>query len=330
MTDSTTHKNGIIQAKNVNRMLENKIKQYNALQKQYNTFLDASLKTKYDTFDYTFGMNIENPVSYLRSITGWIDLENIDEMHGLVDSVEQSTNDWKYLGKADSLQECQANAMGDTKNVYTRIVYTSDEIDNEWGKSCYAGVKDGQVNSRYQANVTSSSPPYGINRVGGDVALFLLGMFDKLQKEIDALLNQQFMNYKNIEKLDEKYKRLIKKNKKILLNAISNLEKERRELHKLLNEDNLEASKRDVYKQYERNYYEYIAWLFFSIVLIVVSYGLLVIPSAHMYTAAYILLAIFLLIMHKFVKKVYKYIESHISVPDISVKPFPYNISTSI
>ena len=195
MTDSTKHKNGIIQAKNVNRMLENKIKQYNALQKQYNTFLDASLKTKYDTFDYSFGMNVDDPVSYLRSITGWIDLENINEMHGLVDSVEQSTDDWKYLGKVDSLQECQANAMGDTKNVYTRIVYTSDEIGNEWGKSCYAGVKDGQVNSRYQENVTSSSPPYGINRVGGDAALFLLGMFDKLQKEIDALLNQQFMNY---------------------------------------------------------------------------------------------------------------------------------------
>ena len=36
MAGSFTDKNGIIQAKNINKMLENKISQYNNIQKQYN------------------------------------------------------------------------------------------------------------------------------------------------------------------------------------------------------------------------------------------------------------------------------------------------------
>jgi|TARA_B110000967_G_scaffold196843_1_gene227909 hypothetical protein len=330
MAGSFTDKNGIIQAKNINKMLENKISQYNNIQKQYNHLIESSLEVKYNTFDYSFDMNMENAISYLKTKTGWTDLENINEMHGLVDVVEESNDDWKYLGKVDTLQECQANAMADRKNIYTRIVYTSDEIGNDWGKTCYGGVKDGEVNSRYQENITSSLPPDGITRVGGDDALYLFGLFDKLQKEIDSLLNQQFMNYENVEKLDEKYKVLIKKNKDILTTAISTLEKERIELHKMLNDNNLEAPKRDAYRQYERNYYEYIAWFVFSIVLIATSYGLLVMPTAHMYTAAYILFTIFLLIMHKYVKMIYNYVKSHISLPDLTVKPFPYNISTNI
>lgn len=95
MAGSFTDKNGIIQAKNINKMLENKISQYNNIQKQYNHLIESSLEVKYNTFDYSFDMNMENAISYLKTKTGWTDLENINEMHGLVDVVEESNDDWK-------------------------------------------------------------------------------------------------------------------------------------------------------------------------------------------------------------------------------------------
>jgi hypothetical protein len=53
----------------------------------------------------------------------WLDLKNENYQTGMVSRPTESTDDWKYLGKTNNLEDCKLKAVEDNKTAYSSIVY---------------------------------------------------------------------------------------------------------------------------------------------------------------------------------------------------------------
>merc|ERR1712154_301921 len=80
----------------------------------------------------------------------WNDIENMNYKYSMIPGGAGSSNDnFVFLGKVKSLDECKQNAMNDEKNVYQNVVWVTPmfgEADNEWQRTCYGNI-DGAENN---------------------------------------------------------------------------------------------------------------------------------------------------------------------------------------
>jgi uncharacterized protein (DUF433 family) len=208
--------------------------------------------------------------------TGWTTKKGENIMSGLVANGGESTSDWKYLGTAKNISECRAKAMKDTRKneiIYSSVVYNTSETNNaSFKNTCYAGIKDGQINKVQDSKAITSYPPHGVTVLGGTRGILILNKMKLLNEEIEQLMN----NYNVLTKA-EINKSITYKSKTIKSNIemkklIKKLKKERKKIEEELTKRNNFVGKNEqasltlVYNQYK-----YIGWTALAAVLIIAT-----------------------------------------------------------
>lgn len=158
----------------------------------------------------------------------WNNKKNVNYGYGLIKK-HMSTDDWKYLGNAPSLNACKAKSVHSNDGPFGSVVF----FDND--KTCYGGALGGKTNETTQQNVYSSVPPGGEtgkideNELGTlNELLQLNDMLQKVSNELVELntkvqhrgisIQQERSNMKNASKIKETEQKL--KNDRIKLDKL--------------------------------------------------------------------------------------------------------------
>ena len=208
--------------------------------------------------------------------TGWLTKNGENNMSGLVADGGESTEDWKYLGQTDNITQCRAKAVADStknQNIYSSVVYnTKDATENNFAKTCYGGIKNGQTNKVTDNKAISSYPPHGVSVLGGQRGLLLLNRLKILNEEIEQLMkNYNVLTASEIKKgatyksktinSNEELKKLIKKLKKERIKIEDEIKKKNQ-----FNGENDQATLTLV-----SNQYKYIGWTLLASVFIITT-----------------------------------------------------------
>jgi len=270
----------LLEARILGKQLQLKLNQYKALHNQYDNLLQR------------------------RNIKGnnavWRDLNNENYQMGMVSSPTQTTDDWKFLGKSNTLNDCKLKAVQDDNTAYSTIVYYPSDFGNVWSKSCFGGIKGKNINSGYQSKTITSLAPNGTTALGGDEG-------EKIAKDMKKLQVQ-------IKRLTKKIKRSGKglDNTKILLNGESTskseelekllvkMEKDRYEIDTLLRQPDVLAGEEDSNIRQISSYTTFSLWLLLGLVSIYMSYYVYSRESYEISMAVYVFIAIWILLICKY------------------------------
>ena len=228
----------------------------------------------------------------------WQDIPNENYMYGMVPAVGESTNDFKYLGKTNDLDECKLKAVNDKKNEYSSVVYTSKDFDGSFKSSCYGNIKGGNKTPKYQNKITTSLAPNGTSRLGGEKGMKILKQIKKKAKEIEQLVKN--VGEKELGAIND-YKILSNERKTTgndLDVLLGKLRKDRIKINKLMNRPDVEAVNEDGYDRQLSNYIIYFFW----ILIVIISIGLCLhlLNSESVSVITYLFIAIWLLILCKY------------------------------
>ena len=210
--------------------------------------------------------------------TGWTTLNGESNMSGLVTQGGESTNDWKYLGNAKNISECRGKAMNDTtKNdtIYSSVVYnTKDATENNFSKTCYAGVKGGATNKVKNSASITSYPPGGVTVIGGVRGLMLLNRIKLLNEEIEQLIKNYNVLLSSELKKSVTYKKKDIKGMENMKKLIKKLKKERVKIEKeIKKQQNLEAESENTSLTLVSNQYRYIGWASLAVMLMFLTFS---------------------------------------------------------
>lgn len=90
----------------------------------------------------------------------WHDINNMNYKSSMIPGGPGSSNDnFVYLGKVNSLDECKQNAMNDENNVYQNIVWVTPDFtenDEGWQRMCYGNIEGAENNPEGSNNVITS------------------------------------------------------------------------------------------------------------------------------------------------------------------------------
>uniref|UniRef100_A0A6C0CJD2 Uncharacterized protein n=1 Tax=viral metagenome TaxID=1070528 RepID=A0A6C0CJD2_9ZZZZ len=228
----------------------------------------------------------------------WQDIPNENYMYGMVPAVGESTNDFKYLGKTNDLDECKLKAVNDKKNEYSSVVYTSKDFDGSFKSSCYGNIKGGNKTPKYQNKITTSLAPNGTSRLGGEKGMKILKQMKKKAKEIEQLVK----NVENKELGATNDYKILSNERKTTGNdldiLLGKLRKDRIKINKLMNRPDVEAVNEDGYDRQLSNYIIYFFW----ILIVIISIGLCLhlLNSESVSVITYLFVAIWLLILCKY------------------------------
>ena len=270
----------LLEARILGTQLQLKLNQYKAFHNQYDNLLQR------------------------RNIKGnnavWSELNNENYQIGMVSSPNQTTDDWKFLGKSNTLNDCKLKAVQDDTTAYSSVVYYPSDFGNDWSKSCFGGIKGKNINSGYQSKTITSLAPNGTTALGGDEG-------EKIAKEMKKLQVQ-------IKRLTKKIKRSGKglDNTKILLNGESTskseelekllvkMEKDRYEIDTLLRQPDELAGEEDSNIRQISSYTTFSLWLLLGLVSIYMSYYVYSRESYEISMVVYVFIAIWILIIGKY------------------------------
>ena len=270
----------LLEARILGTQLQLKLNQYKALHNQYDNLLQR------------------------RNIKGnnavWSELNNENYQIGMVSSPTQTTDDWKFLGKSNTLNDCKLKAVQDDTATFSSVVYYTSDFGNDWSKSCFGGIKGKNINSGYQSKTITSLAPNGTTALGGDEG-------EKIAKEMKKLQVQ-------IKRLTKKIKRSGKglDNTKILLNGESTskseelekllvkMEKDRYEIDTLLRQPDELAGEEDSNIRQISSYTTFSLWLLLGLVSIYMSYYVYSRESYEISMVVYVFIAIWILIIGKY------------------------------
>jgi hypothetical protein len=270
----------LLEARILGTQLQLKLNQYKAFHNQYDNLLQR------------------------RNIKGnnavWSELNNENYQIGMVSSPTQTTDDWKFLGKSNTLNDCKLKAVQDDTATFSSVVYYTSDFGNDWSKSCFGGIKGKNINSGYQSKTITSLAPNGTTALGGDEG-------EKIAKEMKKLQVQ-------IKRLTKKIKRSGKglDNTKILLNGESTskseelekllvkMEKDRYEIDTLLRQPDELAGEEDSNIRQISSYTTFSLWLLLGLVSIYMSYYVYSRESYEISMVVYVFIAIWILIIGKY------------------------------
>lgn len=277
-----TKYNKTIKSTILDRTLEIKAKQYNALQSDYNELINTS-----------------------NNNSSWKDIPNKNYMYGMVDTPGQSTPDWKFLGKSNNLNECKLKSVEDNTNQYSNIVYTSKDFQGIFKGTCYGNIKGTYNNPQYTENVTTSLAPNGTSIIGGVKGENLLKQMKNKSNEIENLIKEQ-NNYNYNTLLKDKS---LTEERKTNLNKLEllskKLKKDRIKINNILQNPINSSSLQDSYQRQLSNYSIYSLW----IILVLLSFALAVhlITSDTVSVITYIFVGIWTFILLKYYYNQIKY-----------------------
>tara|TARA_B110000967_G_scaffold68145_1_gene70413 strand:+ start:34 stop:972 length:939 start_codon:yes stop_codon:yes gene_type:complete len=247
-----------------------------------NNISNKELKMKIDEYN-----NIQEEYASLLSNqsvnqSGWNDLQNTNYSSGLITQPKSENDMWKYLGQADTLEDCKLQSVQD-KQPFKSVVYYPEQVDNGWAKSCYGGINSSKpLHQVKQKHVITSIPPNKSTALGGEVGFKLLTKMKNIQDDIQSLIQQQTTNTQGIIKSKSLFKVNINNQELHLDEVIEKLKSDRVELDKVLN-----ATHNNEYIAYveESNlkktstFYHYILWFILAVITIYMS--------IHLYSSEY-------------------------------------------
>jgi hypothetical protein len=237
--------------------------------------------------------------------SSWNDLQNKNYQMGMVSSPTQSTDDWKFLGKSDSLTDCKLKAVQDNNTFYSSIVYYPSDFGNDWSNSCFGGIKGKNINSGYQSKTITSLAPNGTTALGGDEG-------EKIVKEMKLLQRQIAKQIKKINKFStglDNTKTLISgetiSKREELEKIVSQMETDRYEIDKLLKQPDESAEEEDSNIRQISSYTTYSLWLLLGIVSIYMAYYVYSRESYEISMAVYVFIAVWIIIIGKYYYKTF-------------------------
>ena len=107
------------------------------------------------------GTNNTTVTFYTTSFQDWTDIPNTSYQYGMVPNSTASTDDWKFLGKTDNLTNCKLKAVEDKNTAFSSVVYYPSDFGDSWNKSCFGGVKGGNINPQPEPKTITSLAPNG-------------------------------------------------------------------------------------------------------------------------------------------------------------------------
>jgi len=263
-----------------------------------NNISNKELKMKIDEYN-----NIHEEYAYLlskqsTSDSNWNDLQNTNYSSGLVTQPKSENDMWKYLGQADTLEECKLQSVQD-KQPFKSVVYYPEQVDNDWAKSCYGGINGSKpIHQVKQNHVITSIPPNKSTALGGEDGFKLLTKMKNIQDDIQSLIHEQITNTQGINKTKSLFKVNINNQVLHLDEVIEKLKADRVELDKVLN-----ATHNNEYIAYDEEnslkktsaFYYYMLWFILAIISIYMSIHLYSSEDYNISTSTYLFLAIWVM-----------------------------------
>ena len=230
----------------------------------------------------------------------WLDLQNENYQMGMVSSPTTSTDDWKYLGKTNKLEDCKLKAVEDDVNAYSSVVYYPSDFGNDWNKSCFGGIKGKNINSGYQSKIITSLAPNDTTALGGDEGEQIAKQMKNIQNQIKKIVKKikktstgldnttTLLRGETVSKSDE------------LENLLKKMETDRFEIDKLIRQPDEAAGEEDSNIRQISSYTTYSLWLILGIVSIYMLYYVYSRESYEISMVVYVFIAIWILIIGKY------------------------------
>jgi len=273
----------LLESRILGKQLQMKLNQYNALQSQYDSLLQRQ----------NSGRN--NAV--------WRELNNENYQMGMISSPTQSTNDWKFLGKSDTLNDCKLKAVQDDTATFSSVVYYPSDFGNDWSKSCFGGIKGKNINSGYQSKTITSLAPNGTTALGGDEGEKIAKQMKTLQNQIKKIITKIQKSGKGLDKTKTLLSGETVSKSEELEKLLVKMEKDRYEIDTLLRQPDELAGEEDSNIRQISSYTTFSLWLLLGLVSIYMSYYVYSRESYEISMAVYVFIAIWILIIGKYYYK---------------------------
>ena len=245
------------------------------------------------------GTNNTTVTFYTTSFQDWTDIPNTSYQYGMVPNSTASTDDWKFLGKTDNLTNCKLKAVEDKNTAFSSVVYYPSDFGDSWNKSCFGGVKGGNINPQPEPKTITSLAPNGTTILDGDEGRRLLQEMETLKNEVTALARRAKDNngglYKTRNLLSDE---LSSQNDGLEL-LLDKLQNDRNEINIMLSEPDETAGEEDSSIRQSSSYTTFVLWMLLVMVSIFVAYH---IYSREIYDIsiwAYVFVAIWIVIILK-------------------------------
>lgn len=273
----------LLESRILGKQLQMKLNQYNALQSQYDSLLQRQ----------NSGRN--NAI--------WRELNNENYQMGMISSPTQSTNDWKFLGKSDTLNDCKLKAVQDDTATFSSVVYYPSDFGNDWSKSCFGGIKGKNINSGYQSKTITSLAPNGTTALGGDEGEKIAKQMKTLQNQIKKIITKIQKSGKGLDKTKTLLSGETVSKSEELEKLLVKMEKDRYEIDTLLRQPDELAGEEDSNIRQISSYTTFSLWLLLGLVSIYMSYYVYSRESYEISMAVYVFIAIWILIIGKYYYK---------------------------
>lgn len=239
----------------------------------------------------------------VKSDSSWDDLQNKSYQMGMVSSPTQSTDDWKFLGKSDSLTDCKLKAVQDDNKTFSSIVYYPSDFGNDWNKSCFGGIKGKNINSGYQLKTITSLPPNGTTALGGDEGEQIAKQMKTLQNQIKKIIKKIQKSGKGLDKTKTLLSGETVSKSEELEKLLVKMENDRREIDTLLRQPDELAGEEDSNIRQISSYTTFSLWLLLGLVSIYMAYYVYSREIYEISMAVYVFIAIWIIIIGKYYYK---------------------------
>lgn len=295
----------VINSRILGKQLQMKLNQYAALQRQYDTILQKENNNR------------------KHGDGSWIDLQNRNYQKGMVSNPEESTDDWKFLGKSNDIGDCKLKAVEDKKTTFSSIVYYPSDFGNDWNKSCFGGIKGKNVNSSFQPKTITSTPPNGTTRLGGEEGEQILKEMNVLQKDIQKISKKITIMNTGLKKTAGLLTNETDRQSIELENIMDRLKNDRIEINKLINEPDHTAAEEDSYMRQTSSYSTYGLWVLQVVLLLFIVFYIFSRETSDISIYIYLFIGIWFIILGKqvygpaktYISDVWKYISYYLVIP---------------
>lgn len=183
----------------------------------------------------------------------WTDIVDMNYASTLLKQGE-STDDWTYFNKYDSIDDCKENIgknIEETGKSFTGIVYfDSDYPTDAFKRDCYGKLGGKAFKPLPEKHVTSSFIKRGTTMFGGKKVEKKLVVLRGLNKMMESLIQSMSSTIDKMKPIADLNTRKLEKEQTALYDNIDALEKQRREINKML-DDKTDSS--GVYAQEKLN-----------------------------------------------------------------------------
>jgi len=270
----------LLEARILGRQLQLKLNQYKALHNQYDHLLQRR--------------NIKG------NNTVWTDLNNENYQIGMVSSPTQTNDDWNFLGKSNTLNDCKLKAVQDDNTAYSSVVYYPADFGNDWSKSCFGGIKGKTINSGYQSKTITSLPPNGTTILGGAEGENLVKEMKSLQVQIKRLIRKIKKSGGNLDKTQTLLNGETTSKSEELEQLLAKMKVDRLEIDKLIRQPDEAAGEEDSNIRQISSYTTFSLWLLLGLVSIYMSYYVYSRESYEISMAVYVFIAVWIIILGRY------------------------------